>query len=424
MPFKRRLPLIFAFFACTIGGFGQIQVASPYSRFGLGDLSDNNNAWNMTMGQAGITMRSPYHVNVTNPASMTAFDSLSFIFEGGFNSEFVQLTSDVQSVNRNYATLGYVQFGFPVTKWWKTSLMLLPYSDVGYNVVVPEQKEGIGYVERVYAGYGGINRFVWGNGFRPFKFLSIGFNLSYYFGSMGRRSSIVFPDSLYYANVRLDNYITMNDVLLTWGAQYHHKVFKGYNLTVGAIFQAGSNMNATADYLAQTYFTSTSGIDYPEDTIAQGTNYEGTIRIPMLVGGGVGLEKPNKWMVGIDYKFQNWEKFNAFGLSDSLVNSHQVSAGGEIVPDWTSSKYFSRVRYRVGFMYQATYLELRGKQLNEFSVSLGLGLPLRGVKTGINLGMQVGLRGTTEQNLIRETYFKFVAGFSIYERWFVKKKYQ
>jgi hypothetical protein len=74
-------------------------------------------------------------------------------------------------------------------------------------------------------------------------------------------------------------------------------------------------------------------------------------------------------------------------------------------------------------MYQGTYLSLRGKQLSEYSVSLGFGFPLKSIRTMVNLGAQVGTRGTTAENLIRETYFKFILGFSIHEKWFVKKKY-
>ena len=113
----------------------QIRIASPYSRFGLGDLSGNNNAWNFSLGQTGIALRSSSHVNYTNPASYGGFDSLAFVFEGGFSAESVRLTSRLQSTSRSYASLGYLSFGLPVTKWWKTAVGLVPFSDVGYNVV-------------------------------------------------------------------------------------------------------------------------------------------------------------------------------------------------------------------------------------------------------------------------------------------------
>ena len=179
--------------------FSQIRLASPYSRFGIGDLSDNNNAWNLSMGGSGIAFRSPYHINYGNPASYTAFDSLSFVFEGGFNLDIIKLTSNIQSENRNFASVGYLLFGMPVTKWWRTSLGMVPYSNIGYNIESPGQVDKTNII-RLYSGSGGINRFYWGNAFKILKNLSIGVNASYLFGSMNRESTILFPDSLLFAN--------------------------------------------------------------------------------------------------------------------------------------------------------------------------------------------------------------------------------
>ena len=36
-----------------IPAFSQLRIISPYSRFGIGDIAINNNAWNLSMGQLG-----------------------------------------------------------------------------------------------------------------------------------------------------------------------------------------------------------------------------------------------------------------------------------------------------------------------------------------------------------------------------------
>lgn len=424
MPVRIRLPFLFLLLLGTLTLSGQVRIASPYSRYGLGDLSDVNNAWNLSMGQLSYSIRSPYHINFGNPASYTAFDSLSFIFDGGFSTEFVQLTSDLQSASRTYASVGYLNFGFQVTRWWKTQIGLLPFSDVGYNVGTLEEKEGVGNVIHTYTGDGGINRFIWGNGFKILKNLSVGFNFSYLFGNLDVASNVVYPDSIYYANVKVNNYVTMNDIYLDYGIQYHGKLKNGLDFCAGAVFAANSRMRSQADYLVRTFFLSVDKVEYIKDTVAMGTNYKGDILIPMMFGGGFSVGKKDKWTAGIDGKWQNWEKFTAFGMSDSLVNSYRISAGAEIIPDKNGyGNYLKRIRYRIGFMYQGTYLSLRGKQLSEYSGSLGFGFPLKSSRTMINLGAQIGTRGTTAENLIRETYFKFILGFSINEKWFVKKKY-
>ena len=143
-----------------------------------------------------------------------------------------------------------------------------------------------------------------------------------------------------------------------------------------------------------------------------------------MLGGGLSVGKTDNWLLGLDYRWQNWDKFMAFGHSDSLVNSWQLSLGGELIPNNDKyNNYLARIRYRLGFTYGRTYLHLRGQDLNQYTISFGFGLPLRGMKTMLNLAGQYGVRGTTSDQLIKESFFKIVVGFSIYERWFVKRKY-
>ena len=114
-------------------------------------------------------------------------------------------------------------------------------------------------------GSGGINRFMWGNGFKITKNLSIGINASYLFGNMQQESSSTFPDSAYYLNFRQDNDIDVSGFYFDYGAQYTAKL-KTLKLTAGAVFATSTKVNAKTDYLSTTYFT-TNGTDYPKDTI-------------------------------------------------------------------------------------------------------------------------------------------------------------
>ncbi|MEI6885826.1 MAG: hypothetical protein WCO02_15135 [Bacteroidota bacterium] len=402
----------------------QIRIASPYSRYGLGDLSGNNNAWNFSLGQTGIALRSSSHVNYTNPASYGGFDSLAFVFEGGFSAESVRLTSRLQSTSRSYASLGYLSFGFPVTKWWKTAVGLVPYSDVGYNVVSPEESATAGTVLSLYSGSGGINRFFWGNAFNITKDLSVGVNVCYLFGNSTRESVVFFPDSIHTMNYKIDNYVTVGDFYFNFGAQYRIRMKKDLSIILGAVFSPSTSITAHGSALAQTFLLSTTGVEYPRDTIAIVDSYKGSILLPWTAGGGITFQKTDKFLVTADYRYQNWKSYRAFGQSDSLANSYQISVGGEIVPNPDNyGSYFARVHYRLGFYFDRTYLLLRGRQLNEYGITLGFGLPLRGMKTMMNIGGQFGSRGTVQGDLIKETYFKFVLGFSIYERWFHKRKY-
>lgn len=423
--FHKRFPILFLLLLLSSGLLhGQNQIISPYSRFGVGDLRENNNAWNFSMGYTGIAFRSPGHVNYQNPASYAAFDSSSFVFEGGMTLNSLQLTTNYQKISRNYGSLGYLSFGFPVTRWWKTSLSLFPVSDVGYNIALVEERDDVGMVMRWYTGEGGINRFNWGNGFRIGNNLSLGINASYLFGNMDRGSALVFPDSVTMLNSMVNYTITISDLYFDFGAQYRFHLNKDVNLIAGITFAPKTQVNAKAGTLARTFMLGSDDSRIIRDTIYQSEDTRGSIVFPLSLGGGVAFEKNDHWLIGLDAKWQQWKEFRAFGFSDSLVNSFQISAGGEIVPDINSyTNYLKRIRYRLGFQYNSTYLDLRGQHLDEFAFSVGFGLPFKYSRTGLNLGMQIGTRGTTEANLIKETFVKFVIGFTIYEKWFVKRKY-
>jgi hypothetical protein len=312
----------------------------------------------------------------------------------------------------------------PVNKWWKTSLGLVPFSDVGYNVASPEVSSSIGKTLSIYAGSGGINRLYWGNAFQVYKGLSLGLNISYLFGSMKREAIVLFPDSAYALNFRESFFVTMNDLHFNFGAQYRTKIKNDLFLNLGVVYSPELSMSAKTDILANTFLVSSSGTESPRDTLVNEKGYAGRIIVPMLLGGGFSFEKTDKWMIGVDYQWQNWERFKAFGQTDSLTNSWHVSVGGEIIPKIDNyNNFLARMHYRLGFTYNKTYLHLRGTDITEYGISGGIGIPLRGMKTMLNMGVEYGSRGTTANNLIHESYWKIVVGFSIYERWFQKRKF-
>jgi len=150
----------------------------------------------------------------------------------------------------------------------------------------------------------------------------------------------------------------------------------------------------------------------------------GNIHIPMNFGIGFTLEKANKWLIGTDFNWQNWSYYKYNDVKDpSLTNSMRISIGGEIKPDHYSPKYFKRVTYRAGFKYSTTNLKIDNTQIDEFGVSFGLGLPFRKSKSTLNVGVEYGKRGSISNDLIKENFTKITIGFSAYDFWFFKRKF-
>lgn len=416
--------VIIALLLTSLSGFAQASVNSPYSKLGMGDLVTRKSTYFFSMGGVANAVSSPLHVNPFNPAANAAFDTLSFVFSGGLVSKFSTLSTNENSSPSNFATLGYLLFGFPINRNLKTSIGLTPYSNVGYRIINNEVLPNIGRTEYYFEGSGGSNEFFLSNSYLVHKNLSLGLKISYMFGKSQRSSMVFFPDSAGYINTRVDNQIDLGDLYFEFGMQYQKLLKNGLTIGFGAVYAPSQDVSATANYLARSFRATSIGIESYRDTIDSRFDIKGSLTIPEKYGVGLVLKKDNKWLVATDFDWQHWKNFEAFGLSDSLDNSMRFAIGGEYLQsDRSIDTYWKKIRYRAGFRYQQTYVNLHETQINEIGITFGVGLPIPRSFSNVNLGFEIGRGGTTESNLIRENYFKINLGLSIWERWFIKRKY-
>ena len=407
--------------------WAQARISSPYSRYGVGELWHNNTSATLSaMGNVGLAIKSDNYLNIKNPASYAGFDSTSFLFDIAGLGSYTTLKTTEISQDADYASFGYVLFGTPVTKWWRASFGLLPFSNVGYLVYEEEELENVGRVRYTYEGDGGLTQFHIGNAFQITPKLAVGINTSYIWGLIDRRRRVTFPDSLFMLSTRIDNFDHVSDLLVEIGVQYFTPLKNGMELGAGLVFKPSTQINSTRKYIAQNYFSSPNNeIELPRDTVAYNPSSKGTLNFPNGIGGGISLKKDNHFIVSMDLNWRNWKEYTSYGRSDSLQNSLSVHLGGEYVPKHNSvTSYWNSVRYRIGFRYENTYLEINNTPIKEFGISFGLGFPFKRSKSMLNFAFEFGNKGTVENNLVQENFFKFTFGLSIYERWFVKNKYR
>ncbi len=404
---------------------GQIQVNSPYTRYGLGNLVENGMDPRITaMGGLYYGLRANNLINTANPASYSAFDSVSFVFDGGIFGMVSNLQTDNQTDQGDYISLSHLMFGFPVTRWWRTSVGILPFSYVGYDIYAVEELEGITDVQYVYQGSGGLNQLYWGNAFVLGKKLSVGFNMKYLFGSIVRSRGISFPDSIEMKNTYIRGSIRPSDFYGEIGFQYKTKLPKDLFMVVGGVFGPQVNINSKANFLATTYFGDINSAQYSYDTIEALYDEKGSFTMPIRTGAGITIGKEGKWVAGADFLWQNWENFTYYGNSDSLVNRWNIAVGGEYIPNARSvGNYLQKVAYRAGFHYGKTPLYLKGQHIDEFGISFGIGLPIKKSKSTVNMSAVIGKKGTTQYGLIKENFIRFTVGVNVFENWFFKSKY-
>ncbi len=407
--------------------WGQTGINSPYSRFGLGEIHTNNvNSTVAGMGGISIGFTDPTTINPANPASYMAQDSSAFMFEAGIYGNSTTYKTTTASESGSDLTLNYLMMGFPITSWYRMALGITPYSKVGYNIQTTVEVENFSDVVHSFTGDGGLNQIFWGHGFKIADNLRLGINATYIFGQSDRSSMIHFPDSAYIFGTKVQSLIKASDFVFDYGVQYDLHLDKDRKITFGLTYANQFNLNVKREYLSTTLLGGYDDlVEYVIDTVVYNPEQKGKVVLPQKLGIGFTYQKADRWLIGADFEWQNWNKYEAFGVPDSLTDSWRVALGTQITPKHTSiSSLLKRMTYRIGARYNHTYLSIDNTPINEFGISFGVGFPMKKSKTGIDLSMEIGRRGTTKNQLIQENFINFTLGVSIQEIWFYKKQYQ
>ena len=133
---------------------------SPYTRYGYGQLAEQGSGNSRAMGGIAYGLRDRYQINFANPASYTAVDSLTFIFDGGISLPNTNLSSGSIRRNAKNSSFDYIAMQFRASKRIAVSLGLIPYSNVGYNM--GEYRDDAAFPEKstivTYSGEGGLHQ--------------------------------------------------------------------------------------------------------------------------------------------------------------------------------------------------------------------------------------------------------------------------
>ena len=115
---------------------------SPYSQYGLGLLNEQSSGFNRGMNGLGLGFREHNQVNYLNPASYSAIDSLTFIFDAGLSGQLTNFSENGQRINAKNADFEYAVAGFRVFKHVGVSFGIVPFTNVGYNYSISDFLDG------------------------------------------------------------------------------------------------------------------------------------------------------------------------------------------------------------------------------------------------------------------------------------------
>ena len=201
-------------------------------------------------------------------------------------------------------------------------------------------------------------------------------------------------------------------------------------LSIGATYTMPIKLRGTETlFIRSIEEDAETDVEFVLDTLVNET-YKCKTQMPQGFGVGVALRKNQHWAVAADFNWKQWSKFAREGVSAPLQDSWSASLGFEYTPTHsTISSYFSKMTYRVGGFYEHGMINLLGSDeqyhsINRFGATVGTSFPLPRSLSMVDLALEVGQYGTREGGLIQERYFKATVGVSVFEHWFMKRRYR
>ena len=220
---------------------------------------------------------------------------------------------------------------------------------------------------------------------------------------------------------------SFSDIKFGFGLAYSYELKANLNyLNIGVTFDAGGDQNVTRlERLERRALTGDliSPQDQPPYLIAD--DIKGAVTFPGRLGIGIGYEKRLDWMVAMDIALANWSEYRNFnGEDEGLGDRTEIGIGGSFIPDaFSVDNYLKRMTYMIGINYEQTPYLVNDQQINDFGINFGVTLPLRNLSR-LSLAFKVGERGTTDNNLIKERYFKAYLGITFNDnKWFIRRKF-
>jgi long-subunit fatty acid transport protein len=423
-----------------------INTYSPYSMYGLGELATPGNVAMRSMGGVGLGMYSYTMVNLLNPAAYGNMTRKSFIFDFGVDAGHYrnsQLKSANSLVKTAYNSVNFheIAFQMPLAKNVGFGFSLTPYSNVGYKMYRDEMAEdilgNIGRVRYMWDGEGDITEVKAGVAWRPFKHLSIGAAMLYYWGNISRNYTSQVPNIItgsgsYSSTTGLDTF-DVSKIKMQAGLQWHIIMNTKRVFTLGATYDLGGSL--TPDVTERVYVANIL------QTEVRNKNVKSALSLPQQIAAGL-FYQTNSLRVGVDYVYQDWADSNVNytenlgkGVEVTYNDTHTVKFGIEYTPRPSDVRnYMNRIAYRIGTRVGDYYQNYGGSAVHQYAITAGLGLPLQLFGgSSVDVGFEYGMRRPDKDvimvdgakvGLVNQNYFKLSIGLSFFsDRWFMRYKF-
>jgi hypothetical protein len=413
-------------FLITISCFSvisQTNTGSPYSLNELGEINFTGNVSYQSMGGIDSSIDS-IEFNINNPSSLAKLKTTNYLI-GTFYKASSFSNGDLTE-NINTANINYIAIGIPVKKFG-FGFGVLPYSSSGFNLQTTEDYNNLNSIDtRNFGAEGNINRAFISVGVPFFKYLSLGTTLNYNFGKFNYERFNLMEGVNYGIFSNSSSEITG----FTYNFSSNITIPLKNNFTLTLLYSYNPEGELESFNIESLYTSSTSSISLESlgdfvDVDLNSRGLENTkLPVPKKIIYSLGLHKKNSCFLGAQYESKLSSGFENIFLDIKNVeyrDANSISFGGYFIPDNSSlTSYWKRVIYRFGFKNEKQSIIVNNLPVNQFSLNLGLGLPIAGLSKA-NLGLEIGKIGN--DGLIEQNYFSLRLGLSLNDVWFIKRKY-
>lgn len=432
MNIKRILSLATLGFALWLGTDAQAQTSdnrSPYSRYGYGSLEGGNTAGSRALGGLSIGLRDGLITNPGNPASYTAVDSLTFIFDLGVSGRYAFLKEGSASDKRLLGNLDYMTMIFPVTKRIAMSAGIMPLTSTGYTFGNRASMGGDTNSDtfvRSYSGHGSFNQLYLGLGAKTMGNLHLGANASFIFGHTKHERQVTYSTVGALNRVNTSN-LHLRGLKVDLGAQYELKLDTTSNrsIVIGATFTPGYTYKSELTTTAYENASGSSTMTALGDPVV---STDGRYTTPNQYGLGITYRLANNFMYGVDVRYSEWSKAEFTSLEAQFQDQWRVALGAEWTPNYRARSPWKRAKYRLGLYTGNSYLKVpinsnaSYEGYNEYGASLGFALPLVDRRSALNFSIDYKMLSPKASGMISEHYIGATIGIVFNESWFRKAR--
>ncbi len=428
----RGLVLLF-FLLLSFRGTAQNYYNTPYTRYSIGDLTNSGFAVNKAMGGSSSALRIQNQINYLNPASYTSQDTNSFLFQTAFVARIVNINTQQSSDQSSNMNIDYLAIGFPITSWLNLSAGLVPFSRMQYNFNDVRTIPGVGESTTFeYSGFGGFNEFYLGGALAIKKIFSVGINLNYLFGSLDRTQTSYLTEKTNSAYLKKSSNYIASDFYSKIGVQFHPKIGEKHSFVLGAALDAKADIDVKIKGKTIRYNPISGGKTIFADSLEYSIDTPEPLILPNKFTFGASYQLEKTLVITGEMITQDWSGIDIVQSNFKAGKYQSYRFGADYIPVpldvRTREEYYKRIHYQLGGYLTKTYLYYNGTNISDKGVTAGLGLPIKNARklftgTTFNVAYQFGIRGTTEQGLIKENYHFITFGLTLHDFWFLKPKY-